>query len=69
MVLYTDEQKLSLSFGPVSFWAPTDRFPSGCVTLHKDSVGERGPYLHSFTTLIYRSPGFDVNASPGGANL
>lgn len=45
-------EKLKLSFGPVSSQPPTvvevDRFPSGFITLEKDTVGERGQYLDSF---------------------
>lgn len=55
-------EKLSLSFGPVSFQPPTvvevDRFPSGSITLDKDTVGERGPYLHSFYSTYLHEPRF-----------
>lgn len=58
----------SLSFGPVPFEPPTvvevDWFPSGSITLDKDTVGEHGQYLNPFTVLIYMNPAFDVNASP-----
>lgn len=61
-------EKHSLSFGPVSFQPPTvvevDRFPSGSVTLDKDTVGEHRQYFDPFTVLIYINPAFDVNASP-----
>lgn len=45
-------EKQSLSFGPVSFQPPTvvevDRFPSGSITLNKDTVGEHGQYFEWF---------------------
>lgn len=45
-------EKHRFCFGPVSFQPPTvvevDRFPSGSITLDKDTVGEHGQYLDSF---------------------
>lgn len=45
-------EKHSLSIGPICFQPPTvvevDRFPSGSITLDKDTVGEHGQYFDSF---------------------
>lgn len=54
------------SFGLVSSQPPTvvevDPFPSGSVTLDKDTVGDNIWIL--CTILIYINPAFDVYASP-----
>lgn len=56
----TEIEKQSLCFGPVSLRPPAvvevDRFPSGSITLDKDTVGERGQYLDSFySTYLHES--------------
>lgn len=51
MLVIAEMEKLSLSFGPVSYQPPTGGggFSSASVTLDKHNVvGKRGPYLHSF---------------------
>lgn len=61
-------KKKSLSFGPVCCQYPAvvevDRFPSGSITLDKDTVGEHRHVWILFTELIYINPAFYVNASP-----
>lgn len=57
--------KNSRGFEPIFFHPPTqvevDRFPSGSITLDKDSVGVHEQYGGFFSVFIYMNLALDVN--------